>query len=102
MYILFKSMKKLKSIDKISNKLVKAFLFKKIISPIPLKYSKNIKLAEKLRRLCESKIKIPVIGYKAGGTAIKVLKKLGEKEPFYSSIYKNNFIKSGTNVKVNK
>ena len=30
------------------------------------------------------------------------MKKLGEKEPFYASIYKNNFLKSGKNVKINK
>tara|TARA_A100001011_G_C14235027_1_gene810593 strand:- start:592 stop:1371 length:780 start_codon:yes stop_codon:yes gene_type:complete len=95
-------MKKLKLIDKISNKLVKAFLNNKIIAPIPLKFSKNINQAEKLRRLCESKIKKPVIGFKAGGTAFPVLKKLGEKEPFYSAVYKHNFIKSGKNVKTNK
>ena len=95
-------MKKLKLIDKISNKLVKAFLFKKTIAPIPLKYTKNINQADKLRKLCESKIKMPIIGYKAGGTSIPVLKKLGEKEPFYSSVYKHNFIKTGNKVKINK
>ena len=84
-------MKNEKLIEKISNQLVHAFLKNKIISPVPLKYSKNIKNADKLRRLCESKIDKPVIGFKAGGTAIPVLKKLGEKEPFYASIYKHNF-----------
>ena len=91
-----------KLIEKISNQLVHAFLKNKIISPVPLKYSKNIKNADKLRRLCESKIDKPVIGFKAGGTAIPVLKKLGEKEPFYASIYKHNFLKNGKSVKINK
>jgi 2-keto-4-pentenoate hydratase len=95
-------MKKLKLIDKLSDKLVKAFLLNKIIPPIPVKYTKNIILANKLRKLSESKIKTPIIGYKAGGTSIQVLKKLGEKEPFYSSVYKNNFLKNGKQVKINK
>ncbi|MDC0472975.1 fumarylacetoacetate hydrolase [Pelagibacteraceae bacterium] len=95
-------MNKLKTIDKISNNLVRAFLKNKIIAPIPIKYSKNIDLANNLRRLCESKIKKPIVGFKAGGTAISVLKKLGEKEPFYASIFKHNFLKSGRSVKINK
>ena len=95
-------MKKLKLIDRLSNNLVKAFLENKIISPVPLKYSKNIKFADKLRRMCESKIKKPIIGFKAGGTALPVLKKLKEKEPFYASVFKHNFIKSGKSVKINK
>jgi len=95
-------MYKLKTIDKISNKLVRAFLKNKVISPVPTKYSKNINLANNLRKLCESKIKKPVIGFKVGGTAIPVLKKLGEKEPFYASIFKHNFLKSGRSVKINK
>ncbi|MBA1338126.1 MAG: 2-keto-4-pentenoate hydratase [Pelagibacterales bacterium] len=90
------------NLEKISNKLVKAFIKNKIIAPIPLKYTKNIKEAQKLRILCESKVKWPVIGFKAGGTGIKMLKKLGEKEPFYASIYKPNFLKSGKTVKINK
>ena len=40
---------------------------------------------------CESKIKDPIIGFKAAGTAIPVIKKLGEKEPFYAAVYKRNF-----------
>jgi 2-keto-4-pentenoate hydratase len=95
-------MRKLKFIDKLSDKLVEAFLNNKTIDPIPLKYSKNIIEAQKLRLLCESKIKIPVIGFKAAGTAIPVLKKLKEKEPFYATIYKKNFLKSGKLVKINK
>jgi len=31
-----------------------------------------------------------------------VMKKLNEKEPFYASIYKKNFLKSGKKVKINK
>jgi len=88
-------------IEKIANKLVNAFLKNKIISPIPLKYSKNIIEAQKLRVLCESKIKKPILGFKAGGTALPVLKKLGEKEPFYASIFKHNVLKSFKKVKIN-
>jgi 2-keto-4-pentenoate hydratase len=42
------------------------------------------------------------IGFKAGGTIFALLKKLKEKEPFYASIYKKNFLKSGKKVKINK
>ena len=101
MYILLYLMRKLKYIDKLANKLVKAFLSNTLISPVPLKYAKNIKEAQKLRILCESKVNKPIIGFKAGGTALPVLKKLGEKEPFYASIYKHNFLKSGKKVKIN-
>ncbi len=89
-------------IESISNKLVNAFIKKKLIKPVPLKFSKNIKEAQKLRILCESKIKWPIIGFKAGGTAIPVLKKLKEKEPFYAAIFKPNFLKNGKSVKINK
>ena len=91
-----------KNINLIANKLVRAFLKNKIISPIPSLYTKKIFQADKLRKLCESKIKKPVIGFKAGGTAIPVLKKLKEKEPFYASVYKKNVLKSGKKVKINK
>jgi len=90
-----------KNIDLIANKLVRAFLKNKIISPIPSLYTKKIFQADKLRKLCESKIKKPVIGFKAGGTAIPVLKKLKEKEPFYASVYKHNFLKNNKSVKIN-
>ena len=90
------------SIDKITNKLVRAFLNNKLISPIPLKYTKKLTEAQKIRKLCESKIKEPVIGFKAAGTNISVMKKLKEKEPFYASIFKRNFLKSGQKVKINK
>ena len=89
------------NIEKIANNLVKAFVHNKIISPIPLKYTKRMKDAEKLRRICESKVKQPIVGFKAAGTSIPVLKKLGEKEPFYASIFKHNILKSGKSVKIN-
>ena len=54
--------------------------------------TKNIQNATKLRKLCESKINSKVVGFKAGGTALPVLKKLKEKEPFYSAIFKNNVL----------
>jgi len=81
---------------------VNAFLKNKIISPLPLKYTKKLSEAQKLRILCESKVKDPVIGFKAAGTGISVMKKLKEKEPFYASIFKKNLIKSGKKVKINK
>ncbi len=89
-------------IEKTSEKLVEAFLKNKIIAPIPKKFSKKIKEAQKLRKLCESKIKEPVIGFKAAGTGIPLIKKFKEKEPFYASVYKRNFLKSGKKVKINK
>ena len=88
-------------IEKTSDKLVKAFLENKIISPIPSKYTKKLHEAQKFRKLCESKIKEPVIGFKAAGTGIPLIKKFKEKEPFYASIYKRNFLKSGQKVKTN-
>ena len=88
--------------DKISDKLVNAFLKNKIISPIPKKFTKKLTEADKFRKLCESKIKEPVIGFKVGGTGIPLMKKLKEQEPFYASIYKRNFLKSGKRVKINK
>ena len=90
------------SLDKITDKLVYAFLKNKIIAPIPLKYTKKLSAAQKIRKMCEGKIKEPIIGFKAAGTGIPVIKKLKEKEPFYASIYKRNFLKSGKRVKINK
>ena len=90
------------SIEKISDKLVNAFLKNKIIAPIPLKYTKKLTEAQKLRKLCESKIKEPVIGFKAAGTGIPLIRKFKEKEPFYASVYKRNLLKSGKKVKINK
>ena len=70
--------------DKISNlvanRLVKAFLKNKIINPISSKYTKKLSNADKFRKLCESKINKPIIGFKAGGTGIPVIKKLREKK----------------------
>ena len=89
-------------LEKTSDKLVNAFLKNKIIPPIPNKFTKKLKEAQKLRVLCESKIKEPVIGFKAAGTGIPLIKKFKEKEPFYASVYKRNFLKSGKKVKINK
>ena len=89
------------NINKTANKLVNAFLRKKLIKPLPLRYTAKLSEANKFRKLCESKIKIPVIGFKAGGTGIPLLKKLKEREPFYASVYKHNFLKSNSNVKIN-
>ena len=75
-------------IEKTSDKLVDAFLNDKIIAPIPYRFTKKLKEAQKLRLLCESKINHPVIGFKAAGTGIPLIKKFNEKEPFYTSIYK--------------
>ena len=91
-----------KDLNKYANKLVKAFLNNKIIAPIPIKYTKKITEAQKLRKLCESKIKKPIIGFKAAGTGIPVLKKLKEKEPFYATVYKHNVLNNNKSVKINK
>ena len=89
-------------LEKTSDKLVNAFLKNKIIAPIPSNFTKKLKEAQKLRMLCESKIKLPIVGFKAAGTGIPLIKKFKEKEPFYVSVYKRNFLKSGKNVKINK
>ena len=89
-------------LDKTTDRLVNAFLNDKIITALPLRYTKKISEAQKVRKMCESKIKETVIGFKAAGTAIPVIKKLKEREPFYASIYKRNFLKSGKKVKINK
>ena len=89
-------------IEKTSNKLVLAFLKNKIIAPIPSNFCKKINEAQKFRKLCESKIKLPVIGFKAAGTGIPLIKKFKEKEPFYASVYERNFLKNGESVKINK
>ena len=83
-----------KNIDLVSNKLVNAFLKNKIINPISDKYTKKLSNAQKFRKICESKIKKPIIGFKAGGTGIPVIKNLKEKEPFYASVYKHNVLKT--------
>jgi len=89
-------------LEKTADKLVDAFIKGKIIAPLPIKYTKKLSEAQKLRKLCESKVKDSIIGFKAAGTGIPVMKKLNEKEPFYASIYKKNFLKSGKKVKINK
>ena len=83
-----------KNDNKYANRIVNAFLKNKIISPLPTKYTKKISDAQKFRKLCESKIKKPIAGFKAAGTGIPVLKKLKEKEPFYATVYSNNVLKS--------
>ena len=90
------------NVEKLSNKLVNAFLKNKIIAPLPKKITKKIYNADQFRKLCESKITKPIVGFKAGGTAIPVLKKLKEKEPFYASIYKQNLLSNGKKIKINK
>ena len=89
-------------LEKTADKLVNAFVKNKIIAPLPTKFTKKLSEAQKLRKLCESKVKDPIIGFKAAGTNITVMKKLKEKKPFYASIFKNNFTKSGKKVKINK
>ena len=91
-----------KNLNKYANKLVNAFLKNKFISPIPTKYTKNMSDAQKLRKLCENKIKKPIAGFKAAGTSLSVLKKLKEKEPFYASVFKHNVLKNKKNIKINK
>ncbi len=91
-----------KNLNKYANRLVNAFLKNKIISPLPARYTKKISEAQKLRKLCESKIKKPISGFKAAGTGIPVLKKLKEKEPFYATVYKHNVLKNNKTIKINK
>ena len=89
-------------LEKTADKLVNAFINNKIIAPLPLRFTKKLSEAQKLRKLCESKIFEPIIGFKAAGTAIPVMKKLKEKKPFYASIYKRNLLNNGKKVKINK
>ena len=89
-------------IEKVSNKIVNAFVNNKIVAPIPSKFTKKLVNAEKFRKLCESKVNDPIIGFKAAGTGFPVMKKLKEKKPFYAAIFKKNFIKSGQKVRINK
>ena len=91
-----------KNDNKYANKIVNAFLKNKIISPLPIRYTKKLSNAQNFRKLCESKINKPIIGFKAAGTGIPVLKKLKEKEPFYASVYKHNVLNNKKSVKVNK
>ncbi len=89
------------SYNKLANQLVKAFIKNKVIKPLPSSITKKISPADKFRKLCESKITDTIIGFKAGGTGIPLIKKLKEKEPFYASVFKKNFLKSGHKVKIN-
>ena len=91
-----------KNLNKYADRLVNAFLKKKIISPIPSTFTKKLSEAQKFRKLCESKIKKPIIGFKAAGTGIPVLRKLKEREPFYATVYKHNVLKNKKTVKINK
>ena len=84
-----------------AKKITNAFLRNKLILPLPVKYSKKLSKANAFRKLCESQIKKPIIGFKAGGTGLPLLKKLGEKEPFYASVYKHNVLKNNSSVKIN-
>ncbi len=91
-----------KNDNKYANKIVNAFLKNKIISPLPKRYTKKISNAQNFRKLCESKINKPIIGFKAAGTGIPVLKKLKEKEPFYATVYKHNVLNNKKSVRINK
>ena len=91
-----------KNDNKYANKIVNAFLKNKIISPLPTRYTKILSNAQNFRKLCESKINKPIIGFKAAGTGIPVLKKLKEKEPFYATVYKHNVLNNKKSVRINK
>ena len=91
-----------KDYNKYANKMVNAFLRNKLIAPLPNKFTKKITNAQKFRKICESKISKPISGFKAAGTAIPVLRKLKEKEPFYATVYKHNVLKNKKSVKINK
>ena len=45
------------SLDKTTDKLVDAFLNDKVIAALPLRYTKKLSEAQKVRKICESKIK---------------------------------------------
>ena len=92
--------KKKTKIEFYADKLANAFLKKKIIAPIPSIYSKKMSQAKKFKDLCESKIKKPVIGFKAGGTGLPMLKKLKEKEPFFAKVYSHNFLKNNKSYNI--
>ncbi|MAW01361.1 MAG: fumarylacetoacetate hydrolase [Candidatus Pelagibacter sp.] len=89
-------------LQKTAKKLANAFKHGKLIKPINRKFCDSSKQANILRSLCEEQIKSEIIGFKAGGTGKAMLKKWGEKEPFYASIYKRNFRKSNSTIKINK
>ena len=91
-----------KNDNKYAIKIANAFLKNKIISPLPTRYTKKLSNAQNFRKLCESKINKPIIGFKAAGTGIPVLKKLKEKEPFYATVYKHNVLNNKKSVRINK
>ena len=91
-----------KNDNKYANKIANAFLKNKIISSLPTRYTKKLSNAQNFRKLCESKINKPIIGFKAAGTGIPVLKKLKEKEPFYATVYKHNVLNNKKSVRINK
>ena len=91
-----------KNDNKYANKIANACLKNKIISPLPIRYTKKLSNAQNFRKLCESKINKPIIGFKAAGTGIPVLKKLKEKEPFYATVYKHNVLNNKKSVRINK
>ena len=91
-----------KNDNKYAIKIANAFLKNKIISPLPIRYTKKLYNAQNFRKLCESKINKPIIGFKAAGTGIPVLKKLKEKEPFYATVYKHNVLNNKKSVRINK
>ncbi len=91
-----------KEISTLSKKLAKAFNTNTLISPLPKKFCKNTKNANLLRVASEKLIKSPIIGFKAGATGKAMLKKWGEKEPFYASIFKKNLVKTNSKVKLSK
>ena len=51
-----------RKLNSVADKLVNAFLKNKLISPISTRYTKKLSNAQKLRKLCESKIKNPSSG----------------------------------------
>ena len=84
-----------KSLIKLANQLSNAFLKNKIIKPLPLKITKKLKVANQFRKLCESKINEPIIGFKAGGTSIPLLKKLKSKKNLFMLLFIKKFLKNG-------
>ncbi|MDB9711744.1 fumarylacetoacetate hydrolase [Pelagibacteraceae bacterium] len=85
-----------------AKKIASAFNKGTLIAPLPVKFTKKSNEANRFRIECEKLITSPIIGFKAGGTGKPMLKKLGEKEPFYAAIYKKNLLKSNGSVKINK
>mgnify|MGYP005684051491 CR=1 FL=1 len=71
-----------KNSNLVANRLVNAFLKNKIINPISSKYTKKLSNADKFRKLCESKIQKPIVGFKAGGTGDTCYKKIERERTF--------------------